>query len=172
MSENPVDPVVELPYTDKKPQGAPDFYLAINSTFRFLLAKLGREGWIRYLQEMGRGYFTAVNQRWRSGGLSAVASYWRAFFAAEPGAEVEVTEKADRVEITVMTCPAIRHLRSQGREIVGEYCQHCFYLGNARAEASGFAMRLEGGNGACRHTYFALASAVEPQVMNRILEAQ
>ena len=172
MSGNSVDPSVELPYTDKKPQGAADFYLAINSTFRFLLAKLGRDGWIRYLDEMGRGYFGAVNERWRSGGLPAVARYWRAFFAAEPGAEVEVTEKTDCVVITVNVCPAIRHLREQGREIVGQYCQHCYYLGNSRAEASGFAMRLEGGNGSCRHTYFARQSAAEPQDINRILEAR
>mgnify|MGYP001022800157 FL=1 len=46
-----------LPYTDTKPVGSADFYFAINSTFRFILKKLGREGWIRYLQDLGREYY-------------------------------------------------------------------------------------------------------------------
>jgi hypothetical protein len=77
-----------LPYTDTKPQGSADFYYAINATFRFILTRLGRAAWIAYLQEMGRGYYAPVNARWRAGGLPAVARYWQAFFAAEPGAVV------------------------------------------------------------------------------------
>ncbi|MFI5335350.1 MAG: hypothetical protein ACHQ5A_01095 [Opitutales bacterium] len=151
----------DLPYVDTKPQGSPDFFFAVNATFRFILNRLGREAWVRYLEEMGRGYFAPVNERWRSGGLPAVAQYWRAFFAAEPGARVEVGETADRVELLVHECPAIKHLRSGGREIVREYCQHCYFLGQARADAAGLTMRLHGGNGACRHTY-ARADAARP----------
>lgn len=160
-----------LPYTDTKPQGAPDFYYAINATFRFLLRKLGREAWIRYLQEMGRGYFAPVNAQWTAGGLPAVARYWRVFFAAEPGADVEVMEHADRVELHVQVCPAIKHLRAGGREIVREYCQHCYYLGQARAEAAGLQMRLRGGNGACCHTYAPAGAALPPQELAAIKEA-
>lgn len=142
-----------LPYHDTKPQGAADFYYAINATFRFIIQRLGLAAWRGYLAEMGRGYFEPVNARWRKGGLPEVAAYWRAFFAAEPGSEVAVHEFADRVEVDVRQCPALRHLRAGGREIVREYCQHCYHLGAARAEASGLQMRLAGGNGSCRHTY-------------------
>lgn len=152
----------ELPYIDTKPQGSPDFYYAINATFRFILNRFGEEGWRRYLQEMGRDYFSPVNRQWRLGGLGAVARYWRAFFAAEPGAKVDVAEYTDRVEILVHECPAIKHLRARSREIVREYCQHCFHLGSARAEAAGLTMRLAGGNGNCRHTY-ALPTAGLPE---------
>lgn len=150
-----------LPYTDTKPQGAPDFYFATNATFRFLLARLGRAGWERYLQDLGRSYFAPVNRQWRAGGLPAVARYWRDFFAAEPGAEVAVHERPDRVEVEVRVCPAIRHLRAGGREIVREYCQHCQILGDARAREAGLAMRLAGGDGRCTHTY--AAAALPPQ---------
>lgn len=143
----------DLPYTDTKPQGAADFYYAINATFRFIINRLGREAWENYLQELGRGYYKAVNEQWREGGLPAVASYWRAFYKAEPGSDAAVEEREKTVEITVNHCPAIAHLRAGGREIVKEYCRHCYYLGRARAEASGLTMRLCGGNGSCRHTY-------------------
>ncbi len=161
-----------LPYTDTKPQGSADFYYGINATFRFLLRRLGMDGWQRYLEEMGRGYFAPVNRSWREGGLPAIARYWRAFFDAEPGARVDVTEQADRVEVVVHECPAIKHLRAGGREIVREYCQHCFILGNARAEAAGFTMRLAGGNGSCRHTFATPAAALPPQLPHQIEEAR
>ena len=161
----------DLPFTDTKAQGSADFYYATNATFRFILGRLGVTGWRRYLEELGRNYFAPVNRRWREGGLPAVARYWRAFFAAEPGSNVEVVEQADRVVVCVHECPAIKHLRAGGRQIVREYCQHCYHLGNARAIAAGLTMRLEGGNGSCRHT-FALASAgLAPQAMNEIKEA-
>lgn len=168
----PPTPASALPYTDTKPQGAADFYYGINATFRFILRRFGPDGWRRYLEEMGRGYFGPVNRSWREGGLPAIARYWRAFFAAEPGARVDVIEKTDRVEVVVHECPAIKHLRAGGREIVREYCQHCFILGQARAEAAGFTMRLAGGNGSCRHTFATPAAALEPQNPSQIEEAR
>lgn len=160
-----------LPYTDTKPQGSADFYYAINATFRFILARRGEDGWRRYLADLGRDYFAPVNRAWRAGGLPAVAAYWRAFFAAEPGARVEVTERADRVEIAVRECPAIRHLRAGGRETVPQFCRHCQILGHARAEAAGLEMRLAGGNGACVHTYATVAAGLPPQDPAAIREA-
>lgn len=165
-------PGPELPYHDTKPQGAADFYYVTNATFRFLLRRLGEAGWRRYLTDLGRGYFEPVNRQWREGGLPAVAGYWRAFFAAEPGAKVEVVEHADRVEVHVTECPAIKHLRAGGREIVREYCQHCFHLGAARAEAAGLTMRLSGGNGSCRHTFALPAAGGPPQNLHDIAEAR
>lgn len=165
-------PSPHLPYHDTKPQGSADFYYATNATFRFLLRRLGAAGWQRYLEELGRGYFEAVNRQWRQGGLNAVACYWRAFFAAEPGAVVEVSERLDRVEVRVIECPAIKHLRAGGREIVREYCQHCYYLGAARAEAAGLTMRLCGGNGSCRHTFALPGAGLAPQDFRQIEEAR
>ncbi len=161
-----------LPYVDTKPQGSADFYYAVNATFRFLLQRLGPDGWRRYLEELGRGYFEPVNRQWSQGGLPAVARYWRAFFAAEPGAVVDVVEHPDRVEVQVRECPAIKHLRAGGREIVGEYCQHCYFLGAARAEAAGLTLRLSGGSGSCCHTYARRETGLAPQDLREIKEAR
>ena len=100
-----------------------------------------------------------------------MAGYWREFFAAEPAAVVEVTAQRDRVEIAVHECPAIKHLKSGGREIVKQYCQHCYWLGRARAEAAGLTMRLSGGDGCCRHTYATVDAGLPPQDLTQIKEA-
>ena len=161
-----------LPYTDTKPQGSADFYFATNATFRFILKRLGLAGWRLYLEQLGRGYFAPVNRQWQQGGLPAVANYWRAFFAAEPGAVVDVTETSDRVEVHVRECPAIKHLRAAGRDIVPEFCQHCYFLGAARAEEAGLTMRLCGGNGSCRHTFARSDAGLPPQDTGQIAEAR
>jgi hypothetical protein len=152
-----------LPFTDTKPIGSADFYFAINATFRFILRKLGHAGWIKYLQDLGREYYAPVNRQWREGGLDSVAAYWRDFFAAEPGSEVEVTQLSDRVEVAVKVCPLIKHLRAHGRVPIPEFCSHCYHLGSARAAAAGLTMRLCGGDGACTHTYATPAAMLPPQ---------
>tara|TARA_R100000027_G_scaffold66167_3_gene61634 strand:- start:642 stop:1169 length:528 start_codon:yes stop_codon:yes gene_type:complete len=160
-----------LPYTDSKPQGAADFYFAINATFRFLLDSQPGGAWEDYLEQLGREYFAPVNSAWKEEGLPMVAEYWRAFFGAEPGSEVVVEEGEGRVEIDVKVCPAIRHFRTQGRCPVSRYCEHCEILGQARARAAGMGMSLVGGNGSCRHTYFEDPDEAPARVPGSICEA-
>lgn len=160
-----------LPYTDTKPVGAADFYFAINATFRFVLGKFGVEGLRRYWRDIARGYYAPVSERWR-GGLGAVAEYWRAFFAAEPGAEVEVHATDDEVRVEVKRCPVIAHLRSGGREIVPCFCQHCFYVSDTIGESAGIAVRVSGGNGACVQRFLPRTADLSPQDLAQITEAR
>jgi hypothetical protein len=160
-----------LPYHDTKPVGAADFYFAINATFRFIRETLGAGALTAYWQDLGREYMDPVSQRWKAGGLPAVAEYWRAFFAAEPGAEVEVHEEKDRVILDVQTCPAIRHLRAGNRTIDSGFCQHCYYVSEAAAEKAGLTVRVKGGNGQCLQTFFPREAADGPQKMEDIEKA-
>jgi len=160
-----------LPYTDTKPVGAADFYTAINATFRFIAHRCGREGLLRYWQELGSQYYAPVSTRWRTGGLPAVAAYWRAFFAAEPGAEVEVSELADEVCVRVKVCPAIKHLRAQGREIVPFFCQHCHFVSEAIAAPADLTVRVQGGNGSCVQRFVKRGGVTESQRMEDIATA-
>ena len=164
-------PVHPLPYTDTKPVGAADFYFAINATFRFILNKSGSEGLRRYWTDLGARYFAPVTARWSAGDLPAVADYWRAFFAAEPGADVEVSADDVSVTVNVRVCPAIAHLRKGGREIVPCFCQHCYFIGEAMAAPARLTVRVEGGNGSCRQTFLRRNAAPTPQDLASIKEA-
>jgi hypothetical protein len=160
-----------LPCTDNKPVGAADFYFAINATFRFLLGKLGVAGLRRYWTALGTRYYAPISRDWRSGGLPAVAGYWRAFFAAEPGAQVEVQMEDNRVVLDVKVCPAIQHLRAHGRAIVPCFCQHCYFTSEAMAAPAGLTVRVEGGNGSCRQVFLPREAATAPQDLAAIKEA-
>lgn len=160
-----------LPYTDTKPHGHADFYFATNATFRFIINHLGYEKLKQYWSDIGTSYYKPVSEKWRRGGLTAVADYWRAFFAAEPGADVAVSALADEVRLEVKTCPLIKHLRDNSREIVPCFCQHCYFVSEAMAAPAGMTVRISGGDGSCTQR-FVLRTRNEPvQQLSDIKEA-
>ena len=164
--------ISDLPYPDIKPVGAADFYFGINATFRFILSKFGREGLRQYWTELGTRYFAPVSYAWWRRGLSGVAAYWTAFFAAEPGADVEVISAPDSVTLEVKVCPAIRHLREHQREIVPCFCEHCYFISEAMAQPAGLTVRIAGGNGSCRQTFLRREAAAAEQDFAWIKEAK
>lgn len=129
---------------------APDFYFAINAIFRHLYDQYGKDALVDYWRSLGREYYRQRSERWKAGGLAAVAADWREYFAREPGAEVEVSGKADRVVLDVHVCPAIKHLREQGREMAPYFCEHCDHVTGAMAEQAGYRFCRTGGMGSCR----------------------
>ena len=132
---------------------AADFYYAINATFRHIHRCYGREGLYRYWRTLGREYFGDLIERFRSGGLGAVEDYWREFFEAEPGGQVTVTGEDSTVVIEVQECPAISHLKANGREVMELYCRHCEVINTELARGAGMEFHMSGGDGACRQVF-------------------
>ena len=132
---------------------APDFYFAINATFRWVYDNWGEEGLVAYWQALGREHYADVTERFREGGMEAVRDYWQDFFAEEPGGDVSVTRDADTVTIDVRVCPAIKHLREHGREIMHLYCRHCQIVSQAMCEGAGIEVQVKGGGGSCVQTF-------------------
>lgn len=133
---------------------APDFYFAINATFRWIYDNWGEEGLVRYWEALGREHFAPITERFKRGGLPAVAAYWQEFFTAEPGGEVSVAMVGDRmVLVEVQTCSAIVHLLKHHREIMPLYCRHCTHVSRAMCEGAGIQVCVEGGGGSCRQVF-------------------
>lgn len=163
---------MSLPYTDTKPVGAADFYLAINATFRFILKQFRITGLREYWTNLGTSYFSPVSAQWKSQGLEGVAAYWEEFFRAEPGGEVKVTLSKDMVKVEVKACPAIRHLRDHQRRIVPCFCQHCYFISEAMSAPAGLTVRVQGGNGQCLQTFRPKNPAFPKQRLADIKEAR
>ncbi len=160
-----------LHYTDTKPAGHADFYFAINATFRFIRRHHGEAALRKYWHDLGGSYYRPVAEQWQQHGLAGVADYWRAFFAAEPGAEIEVVESSAEVRLEVLRCPAIHHLRAHGREIVPNFCQHCYFVNEAIAAQAGMTARVCGGNGSCTQRFLPRTADTPTQNLEDIATA-
>jgi hypothetical protein len=132
---------------------APDFYFAVNATFRWIHDNWGEEGLLTYWRSLGREHYAPLAARVQCEGLPALRRHWEAFFADEPGAVVEVLETPHSVTLEVNVCPAFKHLREAGRDIVPFYCRHCTEVTGAMLEPAGMQVVVEGGDGSCRQTF-------------------
>jgi hypothetical protein len=132
---------------------AGDFYFAINATFRFIHDTYGKDALVDYWTSMAREYHAGVADRFSSSGLEEVRRYWTDYFAHEPGGDVSVSLTPRGVELDVVDCPAIRWLKTGGREIVPYYCEHCYHVSTTIAEQAGLSFKLEGGGGACHQIF-------------------
>jgi hypothetical protein len=139
---------------------APDFYFAVNAIFRHLHDRYGKEALVDYWRSLGREYYRRRSEKWRVEGPEAVAADWREYFAQEPQAEVEVGVQGHCVLLDVKVCPAIKHLRDHGRDIVPYYCEHCDHVCGAMAEHSGYTFVRTGGMGACQQRFQWVGAAV------------
>lgn len=135
---------------------APDFYFCVNEMFRHLHDHHGKDVLIDYWQSLGREHYGQRNRAWRKGGPQAVADDWRTYFDKEPGAEVDVTHSDDSVDLDIRVCPAIKHLRDNGRAIVPYFCEHCDHICGAQAEDAGYRFERTGGMGQCKQRFIKL----------------
>jgi hypothetical protein len=133
---------------------APDFYFAINATFRHIHDRFGKDALIDYWRSLGREYYRQRIERWKDGGFQAIADDWRRYFAEEPQSVVDTLVSEDAVVLDIRVCPAIKHLRDHHRDIVSYFCEHCDHLCGVMAESAGYAFRREGGDGSCRQSFF------------------
>ncbi|MEX0613510.1 MAG: hypothetical protein WD738_22375 [Pirellulales bacterium] len=140
---------------------APDFYFVVNSTARHIHDEYGKEVLVDYWRSLGREYYGQRAGKWREGGLPAIADDWRQYFLHEPGAVVETTVEADAAHLDVRVCPAIKHLRESGRDIVPYFCEHCDHTCGSMAEQAGYQFARTGGMGSCHQTFYRPPATAE-----------
>jgi hypothetical protein len=140
---------------------APDFYFGVNAIFRHLHDRFGMEALIDYWRSLGLEYYANRTNDWRDGGPQAIAEDWKQYFLSEPGAEVDVHATTDAAELDIRVCPAIKHLRESGREIVPYFCEHCDHVCGAMAESAGYTFERTGGMGSCKQRFVRLKTPRE-----------
>ena len=136
---------------------SPDFYFAVNATARHLHDEYGMDVLVDYWRSLAREFYAERIANWRKRGVRGIAEDWRAYFLAEPGAEVRVAADENSVTLDIDVCPAIKHLQDCGREIVPYYCDHCDHTCGAMAAAAGFRFERTGGMGTCQQKFVRVA---------------
>lgn len=140
---------------------APDFYFAVNATARHIHDRYGKEVLVDYWRSLGREYYAARAEKWRTGGAQAIADDWAQYFLHEPHAEVQTSVEKGAAHLDVRVCPAIKHLRDSGRDIAPYFCEHCDHTCGAMAEQAGFVFVRSGGMGSCRQHFYAKPDNIE-----------
>lgn len=138
---------------------APDFYFVNNAMFRHIHDRYGMGALVDYWRSIGAGYYAQRAQHWSEIGPSEIARDWTAYFAEEPQSEVLITQDADGVDLDIRVCPAIKHLRDNGREIVPYFCDHCDHVTGAMVEPIGYRFERTGGMGSCHQRIVRLTVA-------------
>jgi hypothetical protein len=138
---------------EKPHMSAPDFYFAVNATARHIHDVYGMDTLVDYWRSLGLEYYAERVATWKAGDPSTIAEDWRRYFLAEPGAEVEVMANSTSATLAVRVCPAIKHLRESGRDIVPYYCDHCDHTCSAMAEKAGYVFTRTGGMGSCTQVF-------------------
>ncbi len=123
------------------------FYPAILATFRHIESNYGYDTLERYWREMAEEYYAPVIEKFKTGGLGAIARHWREYFDKEPKAQVDVIREQNRVIIDVKQCPAIYWLRHFKCDIPDWYYNHIPVMGTVLAERSGHKFEFESGDG-------------------------
>lgn len=137
---------------------APDFYFAVNATARHIHDQYGKDVLVDYWRSLGREYYAERTKKWRDEGAGAIAEDWAEYFLHEPGADVSTSVVDGAAHLEIRVCPAIKHLRESGREIVPYFCEHCDHTCGAMAERAGFAFVRSGGMGSCRQSFYPTSS--------------
>ena len=140
---------------------APDFYFAVNATARHLHDEYGMEVLVDYWRSLGKEYYAPRAAAWRAGGPRAIAGDWSEYFLNEPGAEVDVAVADESATLEIRVCPAIKHLRQSGREIVPYYCEHCDHTCGQMAELAGYRFERSGGMGSCQQRFVRVDNSAD-----------
>jgi hypothetical protein len=135
---------------------APDFYFVVNSTARHIHDEYGMDVLIDYWRALGREYYAQRTASWREGGLQSIVDDWSKYFLQEPGAVVHTSLTGDSVHLDIQVCPAIKHLRESGRDIVPYFCDHCDHTCGSMAEQAGYGFERSGGMGSCQQRFYFL----------------
>ena len=136
---------------------APDFYFCINSIARHIHDEYGMNALLDYWQSLGREYYADRIAKWRQNSPAAIADDWREYFLQEPGAIVETLADDTTATLNISVCPAIKHLRESGREIVPYFCEHCDHVCGSMAKAAGYRFERLGGMGSCQQRFVKLS---------------
>ncbi len=113
------------------------FYPAILATFKHIESNYGYDTLERYWRELAEEYYAPVIEKFKKGGLDAIAQHWQEYFAKEPKAIFSIEKEQSRVIVDVKQCPAMYWLEHFKCDIPDWYYNHIKIIAGTLAEKSG-----------------------------------
>jgi hypothetical protein len=114
-----------------------DFHGALSYGMQFLDDHLGQDGTRDFLSGLAASVYRPLVEDVRARGVAALRDHWRRVFELE-GGEIELREDGDILELRVLRCPAIAHMKQHHYAIAQRYCEHTRIVNEAVCRAAGF----------------------------------
>lgn len=96
----------------------PDFHSSMNMGIEYLGQFHGEEAIRAYLEVFTRNVYKPVLEKMRESPLQALEEKIRSTYIAEKAEDaLELKRDEDTLSVTVAWCPAVKHLRTTGREV-------------------------------------------------------
>ncbi|MCK5862939.1 MAG: hypothetical protein KAH38_10660 [Candidatus Hydrogenedentes bacterium] len=119
-----------------------DFHGALSYGIQFILDEYGMTGLEKYLQGLADTVYAPLVKKLKTEGLDALRDHWQEIFTVE-GGEFELHEEKKELVLTVLSCPAITHMKAQGYPISPQFCEHTRILNEAICAGTGYTCSVE-----------------------------
>ena len=124
-----------------------DFHLSANAGLEYLGLHYGEEAVVRYLTQYTRAYLHPLVKKIRENGLGELVAYLEDLYAREEASDVlSVKLDGDCLAVSVRECPAVRHIKVQGREVSRWYQKTLSVVMAVIAEDAGYRFSLDAYN--------------------------
>ncbi|HUW60023.1 MAG TPA: hypothetical protein VMZ06_03370 [Candidatus Bathyarchaeia archaeon] len=119
-----------------------DFHGALSYGLQFLDEHFGQEGVRAFLSGLAESVYKPLVEDVRSRGVVALRDHWQHVFALE-GGEIELREEGHSLELRVLRCPAIAHMKQHNYPVAARFCEHTRVVNEAVCRAAGFECEVE-----------------------------
>ena len=118
-----------------------DFHGAMSVGIDYLEENYGPDAVTDYLQTFARTFYAPLTKALGERGLVALKEHFERIYALEC-ADVDVTMTDDELVIRVSACPAVTHMRKQGRKPARLFHETTRTVNSAICEGTPFAAEL------------------------------
>ena len=119
-----------------------DFHGALSYGLQFLDEHFGEEGVRAFLSGLAESVYKPLVEDVRSRGVAALRDHWQQVFALE-GGEIELREEDGTLQLRVLRCPAIAHMKEHNYAVAARFCEHTRVVNEAVCRAAGFECEVE-----------------------------
>ncbi len=129
-----------------------DFHGGTNAAVEYVGRRYGREGLRKVFTATAQQVYRSIYEGLKRGDWDELVEHWRYFMERE-GADFALMIADDAVVMTVITCPAVEHLRKLGLTPSEFFCDQTVLLNEAWCEGTPFEAVTEiTGEGSCVQT--------------------
>ena len=129
-----------------------DFHLATSATISYVLDEFGKPFLRELFRRTAQEVYRDIYENLKAGNSEPLLEHWEYYMKRE-GGDFELDRRDDKVELNVRICPAVRHLRKQGKEPTPNFCLQTVLMNDAWSIGTPFSIKTAvSGEGSCRQT--------------------